>query len=239
MGFLDHSTNNIILDAVLTDAGRQILSQNDGSFSISKFALGDDEVNYSIIKKYGRTVGKEKIEKNTPIFEALTDQSQAQKYMLTTVSNPTITKIPKFLLTGDQNLTGGTLQLNTVATQGKFTQGKLSLSQNILNESTVPVELRDETFIVDLPHMFLRLNGNFSPNSIDRMQRAQYIVTKSRNNTNNGGSSLEVTVAARNLSSQIFDVYGTGTGKNTIKTYVRITGRNSGTVRDIPIEIKR
>ena len=51
MGFLDHSTNNIILDAVLTDTGRKFLSRNDGSFSITKFALGDDEVDYSLIEK--------------------------------------------------------------------------------------------------------------------------------------------------------------------------------------------
>ena len=65
MGFLDNASNNIILDAVLTDVGRQFLARNDGSFSIHKFALGDDEVNYNIIAKYGRTVGKEKIEKKT------------------------------------------------------------------------------------------------------------------------------------------------------------------------------
>ena len=79
MGFLDGSTNNIILDAVLTDTGRQFLARNDGSFSIHKFALGDDEVNYNIIQKFGRTVGKEKIEQNTPIFEALTNPNHAQK----------------------------------------------------------------------------------------------------------------------------------------------------------------
>ena len=42
MGFLDHSTNNIILDAVLTDYGRQALAANDGSFSIFKFAFSDE-----------------------------------------------------------------------------------------------------------------------------------------------------------------------------------------------------
>ena len=69
MGFLDHSTNNIVVDAVLTDLGRQALAKNDGSFSIYQFALGDDEIDYSIIQQFGRTVGKEKIEKNTPILE--------------------------------------------------------------------------------------------------------------------------------------------------------------------------
>ena len=32
MGFLDQSTNNIIIDAVLTAVGRELLCKNDGSF---------------------------------------------------------------------------------------------------------------------------------------------------------------------------------------------------------------
>ena len=51
MGFLDHSTNNIILDAVLTDTGRMRLAKGDGSFKISKFALGDDEIDYGLFNK--------------------------------------------------------------------------------------------------------------------------------------------------------------------------------------------
>ena len=45
MGFLDNS-GDIILDAVLTDTGRFRLAKGDGSFKITKFALGDDEINY-------------------------------------------------------------------------------------------------------------------------------------------------------------------------------------------------
>ena len=47
MGFLDNS-GDIILDAVLTDHGRQVLSRGDGSFQITKFALGDTEIDYSL-----------------------------------------------------------------------------------------------------------------------------------------------------------------------------------------------
>ena len=65
MGFLDHSTNNIILDAVLTDLGRRALARNDGSFEIFKFAFSDEEVDYGNIVEFGRTVGKERIEKIT------------------------------------------------------------------------------------------------------------------------------------------------------------------------------
>ena len=54
MGFLDHSTNNVLIDAVLTDEGRRLLAANDGSFRISMFSLGDDEVDYGLISKFCR-----------------------------------------------------------------------------------------------------------------------------------------------------------------------------------------
>ena len=44
MAFQD-SCGTIIIDAVLTDIGRQKFARSD--FKISKFALGDDEVDYS------------------------------------------------------------------------------------------------------------------------------------------------------------------------------------------------
>lgn len=94
MGFLDHSTNNIIVDAVLTDLGRQRLSRNNGSFSIVKFALGDDEVDYSIVKKFGLTIGREKIEKNTPIFEAQTSSNLGLKHKLLSLSSQVETSLP-------------------------------------------------------------------------------------------------------------------------------------------------
>ena len=96
MGFLDHSTNNIIIDAVLTNLGREILASNAGAFQISKFSLADDEVDYSMIRKFGRTIGKEKIIKNTPIFEAQTAQDIALKYPLISISDPSVTHLPIF-----------------------------------------------------------------------------------------------------------------------------------------------
>ena len=101
MGYLDHSTNNIIVDAVLTDAGRKRLARNDGSFSIFQFALGDDEVDYSIIQQYGRTVGKEKIEKNTPVLEGLTASGLALKHRLASVSNEYVTHYPVLTMVGN------------------------------------------------------------------------------------------------------------------------------------------
>jgi hypothetical protein len=45
MGFLDNST--ITVDAILTKRGREILSQG-GNFEITKFALSDEEVDYTL-----------------------------------------------------------------------------------------------------------------------------------------------------------------------------------------------
>ncbi len=48
MSFLDNS-GDIILDAVLTDTGRKRMAA--GNFSITKFGLGDDEINYQTYNK--------------------------------------------------------------------------------------------------------------------------------------------------------------------------------------------
>ena len=48
MAFLDNS-GDIILDAVLTDVGRKRMSE--GTFRITQFALGDDEIDYGLYNK--------------------------------------------------------------------------------------------------------------------------------------------------------------------------------------------
>ena len=56
MAFLDNS-GDIILDAVLTDVGRQRLAKGDGSFRITKFALADDEIDYTLYRNGNSTLG--------------------------------------------------------------------------------------------------------------------------------------------------------------------------------------
>lgn len=241
MGFLDHSTNNIILDAVLTDTGRQFLSRNDGSFSLFKFALGDDEVNYSIISKYGRSVGREKVEKNTPIFEALTNQSQAQKFKLISVSNSNLVRLPQFTFSGGSAVSGNTVTLYTTGgTKGLKTTESLTISQTLLNETFIDVELRDQTFLIDMPNLLLNINdGRISPNNVDNQQRANYVLTSTATSSTSGGSELSFSIGVKSLTQTMFEVYGTGTSKDTIKTYVRVTGMQSGAVKDFAVSIKQ
>ena len=73
MAFLDNS-GDIILDAVLTDAGRRRLARGDGTFNISKFALGDDEINYRLYDP-AHTSGSAYYDLEilqTPVLEAFT-----------------------------------------------------------------------------------------------------------------------------------------------------------------------
>ena len=51
MGFLDHSANNIIVDAVLTSLGRKKLANSFDTFKVAQFALADDEIDYGVIEK--------------------------------------------------------------------------------------------------------------------------------------------------------------------------------------------
>ena len=213
IGLLNNNTSNVLLDAVLTDLGRQFLARNDGSFSIVKFALCDDEVDYGIIQKYGRSVGIEKITKNTPIFEALTNPSHAIKYKLVSVSNPNLLRLPSLTLSGDSNVDGTS---NTVTL----------------------VELRDQTFIVDVPNLFLQLVST-TPENIDGQQRAQYLLSRSPTENSFGGSSCQFTLNVKSLTDSIFAVYGSTTNKQIIKTYVRVTGLQSGAVKDIAVYVNK
>jgi hypothetical protein len=236
MGFLDHSTNNIILDAVITDTGRQFLAKNDGSFSVHKFALGDDEVNYGIIAKYGRTVGREKIEKNTPIFEALTNATYAQKYKLVSLSNPNLLRLPSLSLSGDSNVDG----LNSTITLGRNQQktSTVTFEQIIKNESTIDVELRDQTFIVECNNLFLQILRN-TPENIDGQQKATYIITRSPTENSFGGSMMQFTLSVKSLTDALFTVYGTTANKAKIKTYIKVTGVQSGAVKDVTVIVDK
>ncbi len=97
MAFLDNS-GDIILDAVLTDAGRQRLAK--GNFKIGKFAFGDEEINYGIYNSshpsgsafYDLEVMQ------TPILEAFTNNTSLMKSKLVTINRNNILYMPTFKL---------------------------------------------------------------------------------------------------------------------------------------------
>jgi len=95
MGFLDNS-GDIILDAVLTDTGRMRLAKGDGSFKIAKFALSDDEIDYTLYKKEhasGSAYYDLEI-MQTPVLEAFTNNTSTMKHKLVSISRTNLLYLP-------------------------------------------------------------------------------------------------------------------------------------------------
>jgi len=96
MAFLDNS-GDIILDAVLTDTGRLRLAKGDGSFNITKFALGDDEINYELYDKNhpsGSAYYDVEI-LQSPVLEAFTNNTSVLKSKLLSVSRTNLLYLPE------------------------------------------------------------------------------------------------------------------------------------------------
>ena len=95
MGFLDNS-GDIILDAVLTDTGRFRLAKGDGSFKITKFAFGDDEIDYSKYDKNNAS-GSAYYDLDimqTPVLEAFTNNASSMKSRLMSMARNNLLYLP-------------------------------------------------------------------------------------------------------------------------------------------------
>jgi hypothetical protein len=93
MGYLDNTS--VIVDAILTKKGRELLSRQDGSFRITQFALADDEIDYSLYNENhpnGSNYYGEAIE-NLPLIEAIPNENNVMVSKLTTLPRGT-TSIP-------------------------------------------------------------------------------------------------------------------------------------------------
>jgi hypothetical protein len=100
MAFLDNS-GDIILDAVLTDTGRLRLARGDGSFKITQFAFGDDEINYALYDK-AHPSGSAYYDLEilqTPILEAFTNNASSMKSLLLSNPNSQLLYLPSLVLT--------------------------------------------------------------------------------------------------------------------------------------------
>jgi len=234
MGFLDHSSNNIIIDAVLTDAGRRKLADNNGSFKIAFFSLADDEVDYSVIEQYGRTVGKEKITKNTPVFEAQTIGDIALKYRLLTLSDPTVVNLPTLSIAGTTNIdsAGSTVSFGRTTN----TQNTIKVQQTIQGNIRIPDGASDQSFTIFVPDRFLLVPAK-SYLSVDPTSRvAQYHVQSGTPSANNGATAAFTLSVQPGLDDTAFTVYGDG---STITSVVSIVGDGSGIRKDFTVTISK
>lgn len=93
MAYLDNS--EITVDAILTTKGRQKLAQGQ-PLGITKFALGDDEIDYTLYEP-AHPLGSayyDSIIRAIPVTEANPNETQALRYKLVTLPAGT-TRMPK------------------------------------------------------------------------------------------------------------------------------------------------
>ena len=211
-----------------------MLAGNNARFQIAFFSLGDDEVDYSIIQKFGRAVGKEKIAKNTPIFEAQTQGSLALKYRLLTLPDPTVVRLPTVTLSGQ--ITDDLLSFNTTTATTKT----ITVEQTIEGETRIPDGVSDVTFTVQIPDRFLAVQGRGDPISTEATTRvAYYDITRQNANDKNGAVAQFTLVLQPGLDDTIFSVYGDSDNKNKISAVASVIGDQSGIRKDFSISIQR
>jgi hypothetical protein len=158
MGYLN--SEEVTVEAVLTSRGREKLA-NGESLGITKFALSDDEVDYSLWES-SHPAGSEfsgNVISNIPMFEAFTEESQSLRYKLITLPRGTVRvpivsvpsesstlqpgqqdEIVPFTRNGSNDTLGYTavVQDNSVVTIGVAAGGQVST-----NTGTVPNFLSD------------------------------------------------------------------------------------------------
>ena len=89
MAYLNNTS--VVIDAILTKKGRELLARNDGSFQITQFSLADDEVDYSLYNPthpsgsafYGEAI------QAMPIIQAYPEDQEIMKYKLLTLPRGT------------------------------------------------------------------------------------------------------------------------------------------------------
>ncbi len=128
MGYLDNTS--ITVDAILTKRGRELLSQGGlGAFNITQFALGDDEIDYTLFNEdhpNGSQFSGEAIE-NMPLIEAIPDEGNIMIHRLITLNSGTsklpivTTNIPKITLNlgASFEVQPSTLNFNDVSAQSE------------------------------------------------------------------------------------------------------------------------
>lgn len=252
MGFLDHTTNNIVIDAVLTERGRELLSQNNGNFTISSFSFGDDEVDYTNILKYGLQMGKEKIEKNTPIFEAQTNENLALKYNNITLNNNNlrILYIPLLKLINSTSIV-----IDTIATNSQTYQliEVLSTLNSTSGQTTIDNNLADRDFELKMNNLILKKYESGVERSsayidLDENNVATYLISGTPATTGYEGTTLSgrylfscqvgLSLTSPQISLNTYQKFGIiNNNRYEINTQIEVLGRSSGSRVIIPIKI--
>jgi hypothetical protein len=232
MGFQDNS-GEIFIDAVLTDEGRERLARNDGSFSIVRFRLGDDEIDYRFWNELTGSDSKDRKILDTPIFEAFTNEVVALRYPLVTIRNARL----QFLPTMVAKPSSVSLREQTDSVGGGV---DVTVSQEIARAQTVlPAELIDVNYSVEIDNDLLFVSGEI-PVAITPFGSARYVIPAAPGRqTSAGGTECKFNIRVQTLTEETFDtLVGASVARpRSITTNVIVTGQQSGMNVRIPVTI--
>jgi hypothetical protein len=214
MGYLDNTS--ITVDAILTKRGRELLSQGGlGAFNITQFALGDDEIDYTLFNEdhpNGSQFSGEAIE-NMPLIEAIPDEGNVMIHKLITLNSGT-SKLPLITV----NVPKLTLNLGASAT---ITPSTLNF-----NDVSSQSEPSGYSYTIADRRLLSRFGGRDSAGDATLSQTARSAFSE----TVNGGNS--VSLIALNSTS----LFGTN---SKLLTTLTIEGRDTGARITIPVEISK
>ena len=133
-----NTAGTIILDAVLTDVGRKRMVE--GKFDVSKFLLGDDEIDYGL---YNSTTGgtQTNIER-TPIFEAFANEHADINHGLLNFPSDDIIYMP-YLAINSKRTIDESVRLHSLGTGSYFLAANAETSKKIkdsLGDTTYNLE---------------------------------------------------------------------------------------------------
>ncbi|NNE31886.1 MAG: hypothetical protein HKN40_05900 [Winogradskyella sp.] len=216
MGYLNNSV--VTVDAILTKKGRELLAKGDGSFRITQFALGDDEIDYTLYNPehpsgsafYGQAI------ENMPLLEAFPDEQQIMKYKLVTLPRGTA-KMPIL----DLGFSAITLK------QG----ASLAITPQTLNYLGDGQLFETSGYTATIGD--IRTMSTFTATGVDTP------AAQAANQTTTLGTSVSKTVVGTTINLKATTV-NTLFGSNTaLYTTVTVTGRDSGARLTIPVTITK
>jgi hypothetical protein len=208
----------ITVDAILTTKGRELLARNDGSFQITQFALADDEIDYTLYNPNhpsGSAYYGEAIE-NTPVLEAIPNESQVMRYKLVTLPRGT-SKLPVI------NLGYNSITLRQGAS--------LTITPQTLNYLGATSTFEANGYTATIADS--RLVSTFTGTGITTTEPTGNLNTTT-------GTILSVTQVGTS-----FSITGTtintlfGSTLNTLTTTITVVGRDSGARITIPLNIQK
>ena len=216
MGYLNNTA--VTVDAILTKKGRELLARGDGSFSITQFALSDDEIDYTLYNPThpsGSAFYGEALE-NMPLLEAFPDETQIMKYKLVTLPRGTA-RMPVL------DIGYSAIRIKQGAALAITPQTLNYLSQTSLIESS------GYTFTISDVRLFNSFNGvGVNTDAATQLNQTETI-----------GTNVSKTVIGTTLNFTATTV-NTLFGANTsLSATLQVVGRDSGARISIPVTVTK